>query len=143
MATETAAALLRALDEKATPRPWKSWAMDSMWDKAGDSNMDHAVLVARFFTRDDAGKPRTWDLELANALRNALPEMAAYIEALEREVAACRKELTALREAVVNAGIILPSLMMLAADVRDAEHGKDETRAALMRALKPNGGGER
>lgn len=71
---------LREIVGKMTPQPWKAWAMDLLWDKAGDSDIYKAVPVARFFTLDEHGKQRTFDLQGVQLLRNCADELLAIVE---------------------------------------------------------------
>lgn len=51
----------REAAEKASQGRWKLWGMQVMADTFGDSNVDHAALVANTQFVDDNGKPRTWN----------------------------------------------------------------------------------
>jgi len=73
------------LADGVTPGPWKLWAMDVLWDKGGDSDLDKAVPVCRTYFQDSQGKPRTFDASFIAFSRTALPALAkAYLELEER-----------------------------------------------------------
>jgi hypothetical protein len=62
-AVRECAAAIRADAEKATPGRWKSWGMQALADQDGTSDVDTAVPVASTFSCDEAGRPRTYDLD--------------------------------------------------------------------------------
>lgn len=66
------AAAMRGDASKATPGRWKAWGMQALADQDGTSNVDTAVPVASTFCCDEAGHPRTFDLDHIIGLQPAV-----------------------------------------------------------------------
>jgi len=77
---------IQARADKATPGPWKLWAMSVLADPVGDSNLDTAIPVADTFFRNADGRPRTNDATFIAHARTDVPALLAEVERLARIV---------------------------------------------------------
>lgn len=97
---------IRARVDKATPGPWKLWAMSVMADPVGNSNFDDALLIAD--THDPHRGLRTFNAQFIACARGDVPWLLARLDAVTALVDAA--EAARGRDAYLRTGEVRAAL---------------------------------